>query len=98
MGFVDVLKYAARTESTMANESVTAGESNTALVIVMPGALLIAGAPLGSATMIAVFLASGLYVLTRWGLFAMLTTVVFSSASRRAMRSTQPCPKIATGT
>ena len=53
----------------------------TALVFVVPGALLAAGAPLGSAAMIAVFLASGLYVLTRWGLFAMLTTVVFSSWS-----------------
>jgi hypothetical protein len=53
----------------------------TALVIVVPGALLITGAPLDIATMIAVFFAIGLYVLTRWGLFAMLTTVVFSSWS-----------------
>jgi hypothetical protein len=53
----------------------------TALVTVVPGALLIVGAPLDIATIIAVFFAIGLYVLTRWGLFAMLATVVFSSWS-----------------
>jgi serine/threonine-protein kinase len=50
-----------------------------ALMAVVPGALLLVGAPPVDVAVQAASFGIGLFVLTRWGLFAMLTLVVFSS-------------------
>jgi hypothetical protein len=49
------------------------------LVTLLPGTVLLVGAPAQQVLPIAVSFGLGLFILTRWGLFAMLTTVVFSS-------------------
>jgi hypothetical protein len=46
---------------------------------VVPGALLLIGAPSQFLIPFVARIGLGLFILTRWGLFAMLTAVVFSS-------------------
>ncbi len=50
-----------------------------AVMTVVPGALLLIGAPPEFAIPFVATIGLGLFILTRWGLFAMLTAVVFSS-------------------
>jgi hypothetical protein len=52
-----------------------------ALMTIVPGSLLLLGAPVSDVAVVAATFGIGLFVLTRWGLFAMLTVVVFSSWS-----------------
>ncbi len=52
-----------------------------AVMTIVPGTLLLAGAPPAQVVVVAATFGIGLFVLTRWGLFAMLTVVVFSSWS-----------------
>jgi hypothetical protein len=50
-----------------------------AIMTVVPGALLLIGAPPQFLIRFVALIGLGLFILTRWGLFAMLTAVVFSS-------------------